>query len=163
RTNSPATRLVSCAHSKTAAYCAWYHLLTPRNPARKIRTPVQIPSIVLQCASRTPSPSPSPAPPPPRPRWPAPAPPRPPPRPRPARARPPSPPHSSVSTVAPGRVAAVTNPTKDAPHIRLASRSRSRLLRRPTAPSSGGRSLSQVPCPWPVFARRRGGSFGSAC
>src|SRR5262245_23584671 len=29
----------------------WYHLLTPRKGARKIRTPVQIPSMVLQCAS----------------------------------------------------------------------------------------------------------------
>src|SRR5262249_523601 len=51
RTNSPVIRLVLFTHSNTAAYCARYHLLTPRKGARKIRTPVQIPSMVLQCAS----------------------------------------------------------------------------------------------------------------
>jgi hypothetical protein len=33
------------------------HLLTPRNGRRKLRRPVHVPSIVLQCTSRTPSPS----------------------------------------------------------------------------------------------------------
>jgi hypothetical protein len=46
-----------CAHSKTATYCARYFLWTPRNGRRKFRKPVQIPSMVLQCTSRTPSPS----------------------------------------------------------------------------------------------------------
>jgi len=38
-------------------YCSKYTLLIPRNGRRKFRSPVQIPSIVLQCTSRTPSPS----------------------------------------------------------------------------------------------------------
>src|SRR5205823_5727888 len=38
-------------------YRSKYSLLTPRNGRRKFRSPVQIPSRVLQCTSRTPPPS----------------------------------------------------------------------------------------------------------
>src|SRR6059036_881891 len=34
---------------------------------------------------------------------------------------------------------------------------------RPTTPAIGGRSVSKVPCPLRLLARRRGGSAGSAC
>src|SRR5690348_3865383 len=134
--NSPATRLVLYVHSKTVAYCSRYHLLTPRNGARKIRTPVQIPSIVLMCASRTPSPSRSKAQVVCGPLW----------RtgtcPRPSDGSPAYAPQASVYTSAPGTVDAVTNPSNDDAHIRLASFNRSFLPPRPTAPNSGGRSLS---------------------
>ena len=44
-------------HWKMMIYCSRYSLLTPRNGRRKFHSPVQIPSMVLQCTSRTPSPS----------------------------------------------------------------------------------------------------------
>src|SRR5215203_4390381 len=59
--------------------------------------------------------------------------------PRPSAGSPLYPPHSSVLTVAPGFVASSTTP------------------------QTGGRSLSQVPCPRTWLARRRGGSSGSGC
>src|SRR3954447_15698984 len=34
---------------------------------------------------------------------------------------------------------------------------------RPTTPAIGGRSVSKVPCPLRLLARRRGGSSGSSC
>ena len=55
--NSSVTSLMLWPHSNIATYCDAHHLLTPRNGRRKFRSPVQVPSIVLQCTSRTPSPS----------------------------------------------------------------------------------------------------------
>src|SRR5260221_5689718 len=42
-------------------------------------------------------------------------------------------------------------------------RKRTLPLSRPTVPTIGGRSLSYVPCPRCLLARRRGGSAGSRC
>src|SRR5260370_2258174 len=42
-------------------------------------------------------------------------------------------------------------------------RRRTLLVSRPTVPTIGGRSLSYVPCPRALLARRRGGSAGSRC
>src|SRR5258708_26053626 len=42
-------------------------------------------------------------------------------------------------------------------------RKRSLPVSRPTLPTIGGRSLSYVPCPRCLLARRRGGSAGSRC
>src|SRR5205823_2544917 len=81
-------------------YCSKYFLLTPRNGRRKFRSPVQIPSSVLQCTSRTPSPSSSRAY---SPRlWLTDA------CPRPCRGRDLYTPHSSVYTIAPALVAGRT-------------------------------------------------------
>ena len=55
--NSSVTSLMLCPHSNIATYCDRHHLLTPRNGRRKFLSPVHVPSIVLQCTSRTPSPS----------------------------------------------------------------------------------------------------------
>src|SRR5258707_7236752 len=46
-----------CPHWTIATYCDSNHLLTPRNGRRNVLTPVHVPSIVLQCTSRSPSPS----------------------------------------------------------------------------------------------------------
>src|SRR5512135_1383741 len=137
-------------------YCSKYALLTPRNGRRKFRSPVQIPSMVLQCTSRTPSPSSSRANSPrlwftvacPRPRRPSGV----------------YPFQSSVYTIAPGSVAGrtVASTSSADPH-RCPTRNHTRPLRRPTIPGTGGRSVSQVPWPLAWFARRRGGSSGSVC
>src|SRR3954454_3255373 len=55
--NSSVTSLMLWPHSNMATYCDRHHLLTPRNGRRKFLSPVHVPSIVLQCTSRTPSPS----------------------------------------------------------------------------------------------------------
>src|SRR3954462_6923262 len=52
---SSVTSLILWPHSNIATYCDSHHLLTPRNGRRKFLSPVQIPSMVLQCTSRTPS------------------------------------------------------------------------------------------------------------
>src|SRR3954467_14275320 len=137
-------------------YCSKYTLFTPRNGRRKFRSPVQIPSSVLQCTSRTPSPSSS-------------------------RANSPwlwltvacprslrpsglYPFHSSVYTIAPGSVAGRTVAfTSSAELLRCPTRDHTRPLARPTTPGIGGRSVSQVPWPLVWLARRRGGSSGSVC
>src|SRR5262249_46285764 len=126
------------------------------NGRRNSRSPVQIPSRVLSCTSRSPSPSSS-------------------------RAhscawwstvawrRPWDRSeayglHSSVYTAADPAVAGTPKPATSP--ARLARRTpfrSSRPLSRPTAPAIGTRSLSQVPWPRTLFARRRGGSSGSVC
>src|SRR5208337_202671 len=115
-----------------------------------------IPSMELQCTSRTPSPSSS--------------------RayspwfwltvacPRPRRASGLYPLHSSVYTIAPGLVAGRTVVSTDSSaRLRCPTRAHSRPLVRPTVAGTGGRSVSQVPWPLAWFARRRGGSSGSVC
>src|SRR3954469_5642093 len=156
RRNSSATVLRLCAHSKMITYCSKYTLFTPRNGRRKFRSPVQVPSSVLQWTSRTPSPSSSRAN---SPRlWFTVACPR---------SRPPSglyPFHSSVYTIAPGLVAGRTvASTSSAEVLRCPTRNHTRPLARPTTPGTGGRSVFQVPWPLAWFARRRGGSSGSVC
>src|SRR5919202_2005132 len=157
RRNAPVTCWRLWAHSKMATYWLKNHLLTPRNGRRKFRTPVQIPSIVLSWTSRMPSPSSSRA----HSR-----------RPgvwqtvgwaRPVAGRRSYACHSSVLTVAPGCVWASTNGCRVA-------RSRWRHtcqgfwpLSRPTTPAIGTRSVSQLPCPRALCARRRGGSRRAAC
>src|SRR5947209_6843356 len=138
------------------AYCSKYTLFTPRNGRRKFRSPVQIPSSVLQCTSRTPSPS-SPRANSPR-LWLTVA------CPRSLRPSGLYPFHSSVYTIAPGRVAGRTvASTSSAEVLRWPTRNHTRLLARPTTPGTGGRSVSQVSWPFAWFARRRGGSSGSVC
>src|SRR3954447_26299110 len=123
-------------HSNIATYCDTHHLLTPRNGRRKFRSPVHVPSIVLQCTSRTPSPSASIAQVLRGPEW--------------STVtwirscRPPTrlyPHHSSVLTVAPERHDPSTNsPSSSA----LADSTTSRRISpdsRPTTPATGGRSL----------------------
>jgi hypothetical protein len=137
-------------------YCSKYILFRPRNGRRKFRNPVQIPSIVLQCTSRTPSPSSSRAN---SPRlWSTVA------CPRPLRASGLYPFQSSVYTIAPGSVAGRTvASTSSADPLRWPTLSQSRPLSRPVTPGTGGRSVSQVPWPLAWLARRRGGSSGSVC
>src|SRR3954467_5246165 len=137
-------------------YCSKYTLFTPRNGRRKFRSPVQIPSSVLQWTSRTPSPSSSRAN---SPRlwltvaWP-----------RPLRPSGLYPFQSSVYTIAPGFVAGRTvAPPNSAAVLRRPTRNHTRPLSRPDTPGTGGRSVSHVPCPLAWFARRRGGSSGSVC
>src|ERR687886_2737858 len=140
-----------------ATYWLKNHLLTPRKGRRKLRNPVQIPSSVLSWTSRIPSPSASCA----HSRWPGvwqtvgwv----------RPvsgkwAYAR-----HSSVLTVASGRVCASTKGCKVARSLWSHTCNRIWPLCRPTTPAIGTRSVSQEPCPRALFARRRGGSAGSRC
>jgi hypothetical protein len=69
-----------------------------------------------------------------------------------------------VFTTAPDSVAGTTvAPTNSAaPHLRP-TRSQSRPLPRPTTPGTGGRSVSQVPCPRRWLPRRLGGSLGAGC
>src|SRR5215218_7994419 len=57
RRKSSVTRLRLWDHSNIFMYCSRCTLFTPRNGRRKFRSPVQSPSSVLQCTSRTPSPS----------------------------------------------------------------------------------------------------------
>src|SRR3954447_10984930 len=137
-------------------YCSKYTLFTPRNGRRKFRSPVQIPSSVLQCTSRMPSPSSSRAN---SPRlWFTVA------RPRSPRSSGLYPFHSSVYTIAPGTVAGRTvASTSSAELLRRPTRNHTRPLARPTTPGTGGRSVSQVPWPLAWLARRRGGSSGSSC
>src|SRR5271157_4756048 len=137
-------------------YCSKYTLLTSRNGRRKFRSPVQIPSKVLQCTLRTPSPSSSRAN---SPRlWLTVA------CRRPQRASGLYPFHSSVYTIAPGPVAGrtVASTNSSAP-LPLPTRTHSRPLVRPTAAGTAGRSVSQVLWPLAWFARRLGGSSGSVC
>src|ERR671932_1247026 len=138
-----------------ATYWLRNHLLTPRNGRRKLRSPVQIPSNVLAWTSRSPSPFASrahsrspgvwqtvawalPV----APRW--------------AYAC-----HSSVLTVASDRVCASTKGCKVARSLWAHTCKRIWPLSRPTTPAIGTRSVSQLPCPRVLFARRRGGSAGS--
>src|ERR671932_337014 len=152
RRNAVVTRLRLCAHSKMVTYWLKNHLLTPRKGRRKLRNPVQIPSSVLSWTSRTPSPSASRA----HSRWPGvgqtvgwv----------RPVAgswsyAR-----HASVLTVASGRVCAATKGCKVARSLWAHTCKRIWPLARPTTPAIGTRSVSQLPCPRVLFARRRGGS-----
>src|SRR6266566_4272710 len=150
RRKSVVTRLMLEDHSNIFMYCSRYTLFTPRNGRRKFRSPVHSPSRVLQCTSRTPSPSSS-------------------------RAHSPAwwftvaclrpaafsglyPVHSSVYTIAPGFVRGTTIwCTSSAAQFRRPTRRQSRLSARPATPQTGGRSVSQVPCPTALFARRRGG------
>src|ERR671938_2021842 len=140
-----------------ATYWLKNHLLTPRNGRRKLRNPVQMPSSVLSCTSRRPSPSSS-------------------------RAHAPWPDvwqtvtwarpvagsrsyacHSSVLTVASGRVCASTKGCKVARSLCAHTCKRIWPLSRPTTPAIGTRSVSQEPCPRVLFARRRGGSARLVC
>src|SRR5262249_53882255 len=129
---------------------------------RKFRSPVQIPSSVLTCTSRTPSPSSSraysPA------SWSTVT------CPRPRRGSGRYPTHASVLTTAPGRVAGTTvastssaAPHRPPPPPRRPPRTRPRPVSRPSPRGPGGRSVAPVPCPLALFARRRGGSAGSVC
>src|SRR6185369_6792619 len=140
-----------------ATYCPRYPLWTPRNGRRKFRSPVHNPSLVLLWTSRIPSPSSSRA----HSRcpgvwqtvaWP---------RPRSGRCAYAA--HSSVYTTAPSAVLSSTTRSSVA---RSASPITSRCacpVWRPTTPATGGRSVSYVPCPRRLLARRRGGSPGSRC
>src|ERR687885_1846001 len=157
RRNAGVTCLRLCAHSKMATYWCKNHLLTPRNGRRKLRSPVQIPSSVLSCTSRMPSPSASRA----HSR-----------RPgvwqtvgwaRPVAARRSYACHSSVLTVADGCVDASTKGCNVARSLWAHTCKRICPLSRPTTPAIGTRSVSHEPCPRVLFARRRGGSSGSAC
>src|SRR5919199_6039770 len=157
RRNAPVTRWRLWAHSKMATYWLKNHLLTPREGRRKLRNPVQIPSSVLSWTSRIPSPSASRA----HSR-----------RPgvwqtvgwaRPVAGRWSYACHSSVLTVASGRVWASTNGCKVARSLWAQTCKRIWPLTRPTTPALGTRSVSQLPCPRVLFARRRGGSAGSEC
>src|SRR5262245_24581149 len=137
-------------------YCSRYALFTPRNGRRKFRSPVQTPSSVFTCTSRMPSPSSSRAY---SPAWwltvtcP-----------RPCRGSGLYPTHSSVFTTAPGFVAGSTvAPTSSADPHRCPTRNHTRPVSRPYTPGTGGRSVSQVPWPRRLLARRRGGSAGSVC
>src|SRR5437764_15441723 len=82
---------------------------------------------------------------------------------RPVPGRPLYPCHSSVLTTAIGQVARLTTRCNVSPSDRSVTVSRRVPLSRPTTPQTGGRSLSQVPWPRTLFARRRGGSSGSLC
>jgi hypothetical protein len=137
-------------------YCPKYALFTPRNGRRKFRSPVQIPSSVLQCTSRIPSPSSSRAN---SPRlWLTVA------CPRPWRPSGLYPTQSSVFTIAPGLVAGTTVASTNSAEVLLRpTRNHARLLCRPATPGTGGRSVSQVPWPLAWLPRRLGGSFGSLC
>src|SRR5712691_2117811 len=138
-------------------YCCRYSLLTPRNGRMKFRRPVQMPSMVLQSTSRVPSPSSS-------------------------RAHSRSPGvwhtlawarplsgkwlyacHSSVYTVAVACVRSSTKGWRVSRSLWWQTSKRISPLSRPTTPATGGRSLSQVPWPFTLLARRRGGSSGSSC
>src|ERR671932_1295197 len=138
-----------------ATYWLKNHLLTPRNGRRKVRTPVQMPSSVLSCTSRMPSPSSSRA----HSRWPAvwqtvgwl----------RPVAGKWSYACHSSVFTVAPGWVCCSTKGCNVARSLWWQTWSRIWPLVRLTTPAIGTRSVSQLPCPRVLFARRRGGSKGS--
>src|SRR4051812_23065486 len=157
RRRSPVNRLRLWVHSKMATYCARYFLATPRKRRSRFRSPVQMPSIVLQCASRTPSPSSSRAysgfgracltft------------------RVRPADGSRSYATHSSVWTVHPSAVNPTTSGCSVARSCRRVTASRTFPVSRPTTPSTGGRSSSHVPCPRTGLARRRGGSAGEAC
>src|ERR687886_492405 len=140
-----------------ATYWLKNHLLTPRNGRRKLRKLVHRPSIVLSWTSRTPSPSSSRA----HSRWPgvwqtvACV--------RPVAGRWLYACHSSVLTVASGRVWLSTTGSKVARSLCRQTCRRIWSLVRPTTPAIGTRSVSQLPCPRALFARRRGGSRGSAC
>src|SRR3954451_9888917 len=138
-----------------ATYWYRYFLLTPRNVLRKFRIPVHSPSSVLTWTSRTPSPSSSRAHS--RSAWHTVE------RKRPIPGSPLSPRHSSVLTATIGQVARLTTRCNVSPSDRSVTVSRSAPLSRPTTPHTGGRSLSQVPWPRTLFARRRGGSSGSRC
>src|SRR6266852_2170583 len=123
----------------------------------KFRRPVQMPSMVLQCTSRIPSPSSS-------------------------RAHSRSPGvwhtlawarplsgkwlyacHSSVYTVAVACVRSSTKGWRVSRSLWWQTSKRISPLSRPTTPATGGQSLSQVPWPFTLLARRRGGSSGSSC
>jgi hypothetical protein len=71
-------------------------------------------------------------------------------------------PASSVSTVASRCVASSTNDSKLARSAFGTASSTTAPVARPITPATGGRSLSNVPCPGALFARRRGGSSGSS-
>ena len=157
RRKAVVTRLRLCAHSKMTTYWCKNHLLTPRNGRRKFRRPVQIPSIVFVWTSRMPSPSSSRA----HSRcpgvWPTVA------WARPVAGRRSYARHSSVLTVASDRVWASTKGCKVARSLWSQICKRICPLSRPTTPAIGTRSVSQLPCPRALFARRRGGSAGSRC
>src|SRR4051794_32178468 len=138
-----------------ATYWYRYFLLTPRNVLRKFRIPVHSPSSVLTWISRAPSPSSSRAHS--RSAWHTVD------RVRPIPGSPLYPCHSSVLTAAIGHVARLTTRRNVSPSDRSVTVSRRVPLSRPTTPHTGGRSLSHVPWPRTLFARRRGGSSGAGC
>jgi hypothetical protein len=71
--------------------------------------------------------------------------------------------HASVWAITIGQVARRTTFSKVAPSVCSATVSRTCPLARRKTPRTGGRSLSQLPCPRAVLALRRGGSRGSRC
>src|SRR5271157_2727505 len=139
RRNTSVTALRLYDHCNMMIYCSTYSLLTPRNGRRKFRSPVQIPSMVLQCTSRTPSPSSSRAY-----------------SPwlwltvacqRPRRASGLYPLHSSVYTIAPGLVAGRTvASTNSSARLRCPTRAHSRPLVRPTAAGTGRYLTRWIAC-----------------
>src|SRR5262249_2369855 len=82
---------------------------------------------------------------------------------RPVRATQAYPLHSSVYSTTSGRVAWPTNHCKVAASTVSATHNWISPVSRPTTPSTGGRSVSQVPWPRTLLARRRGGSSGWPC
>src|SRR5215467_4444415 len=71
--------------------------------------------------------------------------------------------YSSVFTAVPSRHAAsITSSSSTMLAVSITS-SRTSPDSRPTTPATGGRSVSKVPWPLRLLARRRGGSSGSAC
>src|SRR5262249_26758340 len=155
RIKSLTTTLHRNPHWKMAMYSSRCHLLTPRNGRRKLRNPVQIPSRVLLCTSRTPSPSSSRAPS--RSLW------HTVPCPRPVAAIRLYPVASSVYSVTPGGVVRSTTSVSVAPSTDSTTCRCKPLLSRPTTPLTGGRSFCQLPSPRALLARRRGGSSALRC
>src|SRR5262249_26389827 len=71
--------------------------------------------------------------------------------------------HSSVLTVVPSRHALSTTSSSSTMLAVSMTSSRTSSDSRPTTPAIGGRSVSKVPWPRRLWARRRGGSSGSSC
>src|SRR5215813_3311152 len=71
--------------------------------------------------------------------------------------------HSSVFTVVPSRHALSTTSSHSTMLAVSITSSRTSPDSRPTTPAIGGRSVSKVPWPLRLLARRRGGSSGSGC
>src|SRR4029079_17039506 len=71
--------------------------------------------------------------------------------------------HSSVFSVAPGAVVACTRPSNVRRSALATTWRQARPEARPMIAATGGRSLSNVPWPRRLWARRRGGSPGAVC
>src|SRR5512147_465742 len=71
--------------------------------------------------------------------------------------------HSSVFTVVSPRHALSTTSSNSTMLAVSITSNRTSPDSRPTTPAIGGRSVSKVPWPLRLWARRRGGSSGSSC